>query len=513
MKKISGQTFYNFDTDELGEKIRKTYKHFNVNVSIDIDLCQDQIRYIIKPKGNTRKADIFTYSNDVQTRLKLPIFQICEEQFTIYLIVSSQEVKYPRILEILKNHTNKKAMEKMELPYVVGHDVFGQPVIVDVAIFPHLLLGGSTNSGKSISLRAFITTLIKTKSPSEVNLILMDVGAGDLIAFNEIPHLSCPIVRDHDTAYRTVIALKAEMERRIKMEHTDPSEFKQLPRLVLVIDEFPALFSGELDKNTSKELISAFSGFLQRGRHAKIHLVLAAQNPTYLNMKIDMSNITARIAFRCAKRNFSETILGESGAENLRGPGSLFLKSPQGDSLQWIQGIYIKDRDIQKVTRPLKYPYYVCNKGQKFHLIIPTDSPAGNPGDLSSKLSTVKVAAGPSEQDLTLASVIFWAFGQKHISTNMLMQSHHFGWNRATNYVKQLEELGIVDKLDGKRARSVRPKCIEELPAELLEFMERCDYPSDSLIFAFQERAEANTADKQRSNSGFSGGVPNEQTD
>lgn len=142
------------------------------------------------------------------------------------------------------------------------------------------------------------------------------------------------------TATFTLAALNDELERRIELEYADKTSFEQLPRLVLVIDEFPALFVG-LEKAVSKTLTNVISSFLQRGGHAKIHVVLAAQNPTFQNMKVDLGNITARIAFKCAKKNFSEIILGEGGAENLLGRGDLLLRSPRFDGPQRIQGIYI----------------------------------------------------------------------------------------------------------------------------------------------------------------------------
>lgn len=481
---------------ELSEKIEKIFKNFGINISIpDWEFEKDRIQFKIKLKGGTREKDVRAHAQDVQSRLKLPLFQVFEEKFTLYIVTSDQKVEYPRLPKVLDKYSAK--LEKMDLPYVVGHDIMGQLMAVDLSAFPHLLLGGSTNSGKSVGLRALIATTIKIRSPSEVNLILVDVGAGDLMAFNEIPHLSCPVVQDHDTAYQAITALKAEMERRIKLEHTNQAGFKGLPKLLLVIDEFPALFSGGLDKNMSKELISSISSLLQRGRHAKIHLVLAAQNPTFRSMKVDLGNITGRIAFKCAKKNFSETILDEGGAENLQGPGCLLLKSPQNNCPQWIQGIYVKSKDIQEIVEELNSPHHIYAEEQKFHLTFSTESLTGNSENLCPSLGKVTVAKIPSEQDLLLASIIFWAFGLDQISTNMLMTQYHLGWNRATSFIKQLEAIGIVGELHGKCARSVRLKYISELPNELVKFMERCDYPYDSLICRLQERVfstEANSS-------------------
>lgn len=142
-------------------------------------------------------------------------------------------------------------------------------------------------------------------SPEAVNFVLVDLGANDLMPFEDLPHLACPVVRSQDVALQVLNALVVEMERRKDLELTNKQEFDALPRLVLVVDEFPALFNCAEDKRTSNALRDMVSSLLRRGRHGKIHVVLAAQNPTYQNMKVDLGNITARIAFQCAKKNFS----------------------------------------------------------------------------------------------------------------------------------------------------------------------------------------------------------------
>lgn len=476
------------ENQELAEKIEKMFKRYNINIKIDDwNILPDRVCYKVKLKGNTRNSDIVARAYDVQSRLKLPLFHVVVNQLDVYIVASDQEVEYPRLQKVLDDPANNDKLEEMELPYIVGHEAIGDVVIVDLAGFPHLLIGGSTNSGKSVGLRSLITSIAYNKSPTEVNFVLVDIGAGDLMIFEGLPHLSCPIIRDSDSAYKIFTTLKAEMERRNDLEHTNSAEFKRLPRLVLVIDEFPALFNSGIDKKTSTTLANTISSLLQRGRHAKMHLVLAAQNPTFQNMKVDLGNVTARIAFKCAKKNYSETILGEGGAENLLGQGNLLLKSPQSDRLQWIQGIYIKPKGLRKFLQKIN-SQVTCSTGNKFTLDIsegPIESCMGDIGSYPVQPATV---AGPSAQESLLAAVMFWAFSKKQLSTNMLMQEFHLGWNRAANLVQQLEKLGIVDKLSGKQSRHVQPRSIDDLPDEMVKFMERCDYPHDSLICAFRER-------------------------
>lgn len=472
------------DADDLGEDIVKQFSKFNVNISItNRILVRDNIIFCIKPKGNTREAHIRANAPDVQLKLKLPLFYVVKNNFTLYLIVSRKRVIYKHLPFALYNPSYQKNWERIQLPYLIGYDVLGRLVVNDLVKFPHLLLGGSTSSGKSVGLQALIVSIAHSKPPSQVNFILIDVGATDLMFFEKLPHLSCPVVRDRTTAIHTLTALTTEMERRIELEYTDSSCFRQLPRLVVVIDEFPALFMG-VDKSASKTLIDNVSNLLQRGRHAKMHLVLAAQNPTIQNMKVDLGNITARIAFKCAKKNFSETILGEGGAENLMGAGDLLIRSPQFDAPQRVQGIYITPSELQQTIQYIveRYPNAVSNK---FDLILPGNNLTGTSSNLSSQLSCIVVRQWPSDADQLLASVILWAFEHEYVSTNMLVNEYRLGWNKASNLIAKLEELGIVDKLEGKSRRKVIPSCPEDVPEELKQFLKDAGRSSDSLCSAF----------------------------
>lgn len=444
----------NTDAYNLGKDLVKQYSKYNSHIAIiDWAFTKDSIIYNIKTKGNTREPHIRANVPDVQLKLKLPLFYVVKDNFTLYLIVSRKQVIYKHLPVALCNLTSLKNRERIQLPYAIGYNVLGRLVVNDLAKFPHLLLGGSTNSGKSVGLQALITSIAYSKSPSKVNFVLIDVGATDLIFFEKLPHLSCPVVRDRTTAIHTLTTLTTEMEHRIELEYADLGCFRQLPRLVVVIDEFPALFM-EVDKSISKILVDSVSNLLQRGRHAKIHLVLAAQNPTIQNMKVDLGNITSRIAFKCAKKNFSETILGEGGAENLMGAGDLLIRSPQFDAPQRVQGIYITPSELQQTIQDIiiRYPNAISNK---FDLILPENYLTAPSSNLSSQLSCTVVRQWPSDADQLLASVILWAFEHDYVSTNMLVNEYRLGWNKASNLIAKLEELGIVDKLEGKSRRKV----------------------------------------------------------
>lgn len=473
--------------DDLCKKIENAYRKFNVHIELIETNCQkDRIRYKVKFKRNMTADDVTKYANEVKDRLKLPLFQVYKDGYATYIVVSEQKVKYPRLPKVLGEHTYRKQMEKMKLPYVVGHDASGVPVIKDLAEFPHLLMGGSTGSGKSVGLQALITSIAYVKDPTEVNFTLIDVGANSLMEFDGLPHLSCSVIPDRETAYNALAALETELDRRVALEHGDPATFKQLPYLVVVIDEFPSLVAGESDKKTAKPLSDMISNLLCRGRHGKIHLVLAAQNPTMRNTKVDLANITARIAFKCAKENYSMTILDEGGAEKLSGKGALLFKSPQTDGTQWAQGIYIKPKEIRRFVQRLKEPRYKYDEEQKFCIDLSPVPLTEATGGLFSGLQPIATASGPSEEDLLLAKALHWTVGQECISTNKVQKQFHLGWGRASDITKRLEELGIVNEPNGKQSRRVLPKSVEDLSDELVGLMECCGYSRDALSRVFQ---------------------------
>lgn len=475
---------------DLADEVVKQYKKFGVNFEIkDSWRVQKRTIFELNLKGNTRETHIRAHAPDVQLKLKLPLFHVEKYNFTLYIIASTRKIVHPHLPAVLKALDQELALRRDTLPYIVGHDILGDAVIENLAEFPHLLLAGSTNSGKSVGLQALITTIAYTQSPSQVNFILIDVGATDLLAFEGLPHLSCPVICDRAAVVYALNALVAEMERRIELERRVYFHAEPIPRLILVIDEFPALFMG-LDKAESQVLAANISSLLQRGRHAKIHVVLAAQNPTFANMRVDLGNITARAAFKCAKKNFSETILGEGGAENLSGNGELLLKTPSHDP-ERMQGVYVTRAELADLVEKIKARY--CRKAiGKFEIAVSHREFTNSEGTLDEKLSCAVVKKGPTKADQQLADTIMWALRCESVSIHRLKTDRHIGWDTASRLIKRLEEMGIVDKPEGKLPRNVIPCCPQDLSEELKRFLADAGYSPYALVRTFcKDNAEA----------------------
>ena len=472
----------------LAEKIENAFKRYKVNMEITHRWsASDRAIFEVQLKGETRETQLLARLSDVQLRLKLPLFQSFKKDYTIYIVASDREIVYDHLPQIFYSSQYMDACKKMFLPYVVGFDAVGRLIIVDLSKLPHLLIAGATNSGKTVGVQVLITGIIQSKQPSRVNLILVDVGAADLLPFERVPHLSCPVIRDRNRACQALEKLRTEMERRIAIQSSDIESFKKLPRLVLVIDEFPALFVGVEDRKLVRLMADAVSALLQRGRHAKIHVVLAAQNPTMQNMKVDLGNITGRIAFKCAKKNFSETILGESGAEKLLGKGDLYLKSPEFSGLKRIQGTYITSSELNWVILNIRQ-FTRYHLRDKYRIKFSENSSR----DLGNELAANRIAdSKPSKQDADrrmFAQIMIWALGQNEISCNAVMKAFGYGWNRASDFIDRLYAVGIVGELDAKLPRKVIPQTVDEMSDKIKQFLQNCGYSEDMLAEAIRNR-------------------------
>ena len=475
-------------TDELREDIEKQFERYGVNIKIKDSLTKkDRVIFAVKLKGATREAQLFARASDVQLKLKLPLFQPFKHNFTLFIAASELKIKYKSLPEILASSAYTEAKKSLRLPYVVGHNVMGDLVIVDLATENHLLIGGSSGSGKSVALQCLISSLITSKSVARVNLLLIDIGANDLMPFEGIPQLSCPVIRDKDAALNALRALKIELERRIDLEISDNEEFKFLPRIVCVIDEFPALISGMSDKQAVKSLTGTISTLLQRGRHAKIHIVLAAQNPTIQNMKVDLGNITARMALTCAKRNFSETILGERGAENLLGKGDLYFKSPKYDGIQRVQGAFISPHELKQTLLYLKLKPLPSRSSKHMFAISELNfQPAES--EINNSLASKPVITKQDIDNKLFAQLVIWALGRESISHNMICDTFHIGWKRAKGFLDKLHNLEIAGDMYEKLPRAVLPRDIEDISVETMDFLSKSGVSIDDITAAMRNR-------------------------
>lgn len=439
-----------------------------------------QLRVKILPQ--TRVADIEKHANDVRLALKLDFLKVYVEPNAVYIVVSRELEDDEHLLKYLWGSPEYIEMRKVKsLACPIGVDDLGKPVIFNMADnrYPHAVVSGTSGAGKSVAMNSLIMSLLRYP-PWEVNLLIGDM-AHDLSQFVELPHLSYPLIEDFDTLLKILLVLKDEMDRRISLKNTP--QFEQLPFIVVMIDEFNSFMSAAPDKGRLDLTVDALAQLLRRGRHARIHFVLAAHDPTKDNMKINTSDLPVKMVFRVSNLHNSVTALGEGGAEKLRGNGDMLFKGSEG--VQHLQGAYISPTDIDSILQ------YIRNNS---HLSIQQTStpwkrlsPRGINGftiteaalhrkeeELCAKQIRPSFRSSTkTDSELLFASVAAWALGQDEISCNQISEGFSVGWRRANELIMWLHDFGIVGNLDAKLPRKVLLHSVEEVPQIVQDLLHR----------------------------------------
>lgn len=371
-----------------------------------------------------------------------------------------------------------KDAPKGPLQVAIGKDVEGNCIVSNLATMPHLLIGGTTGSGKSVSINGMIMSILMRATPSEVRMIMIDPKRVEFTPYNGIPHLYVPVVTEAKEAASALSWAVAEMERRLKifsgigarnigqynakvqqgLELND-APAKEMPYIVIIIDEL-----ADLMMNVGKEVEFSISRLAQLARAAGIHLIVATQRPsTNVVTGLIKANITNRIAFNVASGIDSRVILDTPGAENLIGLGDLLLSKPELGKPQRIQGCYVSEDEIAAVVEKLKSqgePDY-HNDILKTNLITLGDSsPDGSGG----------TAHGSDDPLVWDAAEIVVSAGVG--STSNLQRRLSVGYSRAGRIMDLLEAKGIVGPQNGSKPREV---LVDALELETIKAFEEND--------------------------------------
>lgn len=363
------------------------------------------------------------------------------------------------------------------LQIAIGKDVEGESIVSDLATMPHLLIGGTTGSGKSVSINGMIMSILMRATPAEVRFIMIDPKRVEFTPYNGIPHLYVPVVTESKEAASALAWAVAEMERRLKIFSSvgarnigqynakaqngleiEGSTAHEMPYIVIIIDEL-----ADLMMNVGKEVEFSISRLAQLARAAGIHLIVATQRPsTNVVTGLIKANITNRIAFNVASGIDSRVILDTPGAENLIGLGDLLLSKPELARPQRIQGCYVSEDEISAVVEKLKEqgePEY-HNDILKTNLMTLGDTaPDGGPR-----------GAGGDDPLLWEAADIVCSSGVG--STSNLQRRLSVGYSRAGRIMDLLEEKGIVGPQNGSKPREV---LVDSLELETIKAFELKD--------------------------------------
>ena len=460
-KKVNSNNYIRSNRENL-ERVLNDFQIKGQVVEIHIGPAVTQ--YEVKVPSGTKVSRISGINKEIalalaakDVRIQAPI----PGKSTIGIEIPNPSISMVKFKEVLSYSGNDKG----NILVALGKDIMGKPQLSDLSKMPHLLIAGSTGSGKSVCTNTIICSILMRYKPDEVKLMLVDPKKVELSNYNGVPHLLCPVVSDPKKASVALQKLVAEMEKRYDLfseknvkniagyndliDKENKNSDNKIPRMhyiVAIIDEL-----ADLMLVASKEVEDSIMRITQMARAAGIHLIVATQRPsTDVITGVVKANIPSRIAFAVASNIDSRTILDSSGAEKLLGKGDM-LYLPMGENVPTrIQGCFINDDEIKRIID------HVC-KQQSAHY----DEAMEN-----LNVSGNGIHGLPDEKeefdDPLYNEIVEFAIQTGKVSTSLLQRRFRLGYNRAARVVDLLEERGICGPANGSKPREVLVKLEEK---------------------------------------------------
>ncbi len=456
----------NSDTFTLNNKdiLERVLKDFQITAKVvEIHVGPAVTQYEIVVPAGTKVSRILSINKEIalalaakDVRIQAPI----PGKSTIGIEIPNESISAVAFREILE--ANKNVKDKYGIMITLGKNLMGKPIVADMTKMPHLLVAGSTGSGKSVCINSIICSIFMNYNPKDVKLVLVDPKKVELSNYNGTPHLLCPVVNDPKKASITLQKIVSEMEKRydifsekgvkkiseyneyIEKENKKHPEtpLNKMPFIVVIIDEL-----ADLMLVASKEVEDSIMRITQMARAAGIHLIVATQRPsTDVITGVVKANIPSRICFAVASQIDSRTALDMSGAEKLLGKGDM-LYLPMGENQpERIQGCFISDEEINRLIN-------YCTKQMT----------AKYDEDLANANAQANSSIGGGDgvdgyDDPMYNEIVEFAIMTGKISASLIQRKFRFGFNRAARMIDLLEARGIVGPQNGSKPREVLVK-------------------------------------------------------
>jgi S-DNA-T family DNA segregation ATPase FtsK/SpoIIIE len=464
------------DYEKNGQTIINTLAMFDISVVGDVsaNVGPRITQYTFLVKSGTKLRKIVSLDDELKSALRA-------EKIRIEAPIPGRqevgiEVPNVRTADVrLYGMFNESKWQKNdgELLFAVGRDTSNNPIFADLAEMPHLLIAGQTKSGKSVMVNALLTSLLYSKKPSELKLIMVDPKTVELVRYKDIPHLLTPIISDSSTDPSTTIKALTwavvEMDKRYKslseqmvtnikeyndkIEAMKPSDDEELPGkmpyVVIVVDEM-----ADLMMSAGKEVEKLIIRLAQKGRAAGVHLVLATQSPRKeIVTGLIKANIPAKIAF--AVNNYTESviIMGSNGAEKLLGKGDMLLLTSDSPAPKRIQGALVDNAEVNKVCSFVRIENHPVEYDPE---ILATNVQASGRGG-------VVLGGGDDAQDPLFDEVAQFAIENGELSGSNIVTNFQVGYGRSARILSQLEKRGVVGAKNGTKPREVLVASLDEL--------------------------------------------------
>ncbi len=448
------------DIKENASIIESTLDSFGIRAKVmEVNGGPAVTQYAIRIAEGTKLSKIKGLSTDLALALAAPTGTIRIEapipgRNLVGLEIPNRSPEYVTLQEIMTHPTMAK--EKSRLAVGLGLGVSGSPIIADIKKMPHVLVAGSTGSGKSVCINTIITTLLFRNSPQELRFILVDPKRVELTGYNGIPHLLTPVITNTEAVVSALTWATKEMDKRYKMfaevgvrnieEYNELSGFTAMEYIVIVIDELADIMLSSPTK--VEDLIVRLA---QMARATGIHLVLATQRPS-VNVITGLikANIPTRIAFNVASMIDSRVIIDSPGAEKLLGRGDMLYVPPDRPLPTRIQGTYVTNEEIKSLIDYLKKTDAGEIKYQE---------------EVTEKYITGEGGGHASERDPEFEDAVNVVIAAGKASTSFLQRKMSLGYNKAARIMDQLENAGVVSAQEGAKPRTILITSLEQLKA------------------------------------------------
>lgn len=441
--------------------LEKLLAEFNISASVvAADTGPVVTMFELELAAGVKVSQISSLANDMARALGVGAVRVVAPlpgRHTIGIEVPNSEKEKVRIKDLMQLAGNKP--KKMQIPLFLGKDSAGEALVSDLTAMPHLLIAGTTGSGKSVCINSIITGILLTKRPDEVKLILIDPKMVEMTAFNMIPHLMSPIVTETKRAVqilewatvkmdeRYAILAEAKVKNITEYNRLSPDEIlerfnptssdeeakipKRLPSIVIIIDEL-----ADLMMTAAKQIEAFIVRLAQKSRAVGIHIVLATQRPQATVVTgLIKSNMPTRIGFRVAARMDSRIILDQNGAEALLGQGDMLFLKPGTSDLIRAQGTFVDDEEVHRIVRYLK-----DIAEPQFHPEL-------------TQLGRVDVS--DMVRDERFDEAVRIVLGSKRGSVSLLQRRLGVGYARASRMIEMMASSGILGEYKGSQAREV----------------------------------------------------------
>lgn len=447
------------DVKKVASTIENTLRSFSIGAKVvEVNLGPAVTQYALRIALGTKVSKITALSNDLALATEAPTGQIRIEapipgRDLVGIEIPNRSLEIVTLKTMLESSVMNKSKSKLTVS--LGLDVSGNPVVANIAKMPHVLIAGTTGSGKSVLINSFISSLLFRASPSEIKLILIDPKRVELTGYNGIPHLMTPVIVEVEKILASLKWAMDEMERRYKTfatsgvrnvdSYNELAGFQSLPYIVILIDELADLMAF-----APVEVEDAIARLAQMARATGIHLVVSTQRPSVdVITGLIKANIPCRIAFNVSSMIDSRVILDTPGAEKLLGRGDMLYIPPDQAKPTRIQGAFVSEKEVRKLVEFLKAK----------------NPPVEYTEEVISKPLIVKKTGGVNGngKDPLFEEAIRTVCQYDRASASLLQRRLSIGYSRAARILDQLESHGVVGHAEGSKPRDVLGKNADEI--------------------------------------------------